>query len=40
MNDCNYDTGCTLTSLLVLDLENFKLLMLIAHMNDDDALGS
>jgi hypothetical protein len=31
MNDWNYDAKCTLTSLLILDLENFKHLVFVAH---------
>jgi hypothetical protein len=27
----NYDTSCTFTSLRVLDLENFKHLILVTH---------
>jgi hypothetical protein len=31
MNDWNYNTSCTLTSLPVLDLENFKRLIFVAE---------
>jgi hypothetical protein len=30
-NDWNYDASCTLTSLPVWDLENFKLLIFVAQ---------
>jgi hypothetical protein len=30
-NDRNYDASCTLTSLLVSDLENFKCLISVAQ---------
>jgi hypothetical protein len=31
MNDWNYDASCMLTSLLVWDLQNFKLLIFLAQ---------
>jgi hypothetical protein len=31
MNDWNYDANCTLPSLLVLDLENFKCSIFVAQ---------
>jgi hypothetical protein len=31
MNDWNYDVSCTLTSLLVWDLDNFKHLIFVAQ---------
>jgi hypothetical protein len=35
-NDWNYDATCTLTSLLVLDSENFQHLIFFAHRVHDE----
>jgi hypothetical protein len=38
-NDWNYDTSCRLTSLLILDLENFKHLIFVAQSVQNQIVG-